>query len=246
MLANTASWDELDGAIRAGQATFAALRSAPFPVVGAPSGMALGGGCELLLHCDRVQAHAESYIGLPEVGVGIVPGWGGCLRLLQRLAGRAPYGPQAPVQAAFETIGLARVSGSAAEARALGFLGPDDRITMNRDRLLADARAFALELADGYAPPEPRELRLPGSSGRAALELGVAGHALAGRALPHDRVVLGVLAHVLSGGDADPTVPVTEQHVYDLERAAVLALLHREPTLQRAEHMLTTGKPLRN
>jgi 3-hydroxyacyl-CoA dehydrogenase len=246
MLANTASWDELDGAIRAGQATFAALRSAPFPVVGAPSGMALGGGCELLLHCDGVQAHAESYIGLPEVGVGIVPGWGGCLRLLQRLAGRAPYGPQAPVQAAFEIIGLGRVSGSAAEARELGFLGPDDRITMNRDRLLADARSFALELAGGYTPPEPQELRLPGPSGRAALELGVAGHALAGRALAHDRVVLGALANVLAGGDADPAVPVTEQHVYDLERAAVLTLLHREPTLQRAEQMLTTGKPLRN
>jgi 3-hydroxyacyl-CoA dehydrogenase len=246
MFANTASWEELDGAIRAGQDTFAALRHAPFPVVGAPSGMALGGGCEILLHCDRVQAHAESYIGLPEVGVGIVPGWGGCLRLLQRLTARAPYGPQAPVQAAFETIALARVSSSAAEARALGFLGPDDRITMNRDRLLADARSFAIELADGYTPPERQELRLPGPSGRAALELGVAGHALAGRALPHDRVVLGALANVLAGGDADPTVPVTEQHVYDLERAAVIALLHTEPTLDRAEQMLMTGKPLRN
>jgi 3-hydroxyacyl-CoA dehydrogenase len=246
MLANTASWDELDAAIRAGQDTFAALRHAPFPVVGAPSGMALGGGCELLLHCDAIQAHAESYIGLPEVGVGIVPGWGGCLRLVQRLAERAPFGPQAPVQAAFETIGLARVSTSAAEARALGFLRPGDRITMNRDRLLGDARGFALELADGYAPPEPAELRLPGPAGRAALELGVAGHALAGRALPLDEVVLAALANVLAGGDADPTVPVTERHVYDLERAAVLALLHREPTLERAEHMLVTGKPLRN
>ena len=246
MLANTASWSELDAAIQAGQATFAALRYAPFPVVGAPSGMALGGGCEVLLHCDAIQAHAESYLGLPEVGVGIVPGWGGCLRLLQRLGERPPHGPQAPVQAAFETIGLARVSGSAAEARTLGFLRAGDRITMNRDRLLADARSLALELADGYAPPAPAELRLPGPSGRAALELGIAGHALAGRALPHDRVVLGVLANVLAGGDADPTSPVTEQHVYDLERAAVLQLLHCEPTLQRAEHMLMTGQPLRN
>ncbi len=246
LLANTASWDDLDAAIRAGQDTFAALRYAPFPVVGAPAGMALGGGCEVLLHCDAIQAHAESYIGLPEVGVGIVPGWGGCLRLVQRLAERAPYGPQAPVQAAFETIGLATVSGSAAEARALGFLRPTDRITMNRDRLLGDARAFALELADGYTPPERLDLRLPGPAGRAALELGVAGHALAGRALPHDRVVLGELANVLAGGDADPTAPVTEQHVYDLERAAVISLLHAEPTLLRAEQMLMTGKPLRN
>ena len=246
LLANTASWDDLDAAIRAGQQTFAALRYAPFPVVGAPAGRALGGGCEVLLHCDAIQAHAESYLGLPEVGVGIVPGWGGCLRLVQRLGERAPHGPQASVQAAFETIGLARVSGSAAEARDLGFLRPGDRITMNRDRLLGDARAFALELADGYAPPEPAELRLPGPSGRAALELGVAGHALAGRALPHDQVVLAALANVLAGGDADPTVPVPEQHVYDLERAAVLSLLHREPTLQRAEHLLMTGKPLRN
>ena len=118
---------------------------------------------------------------------------------------------------------------------------------MNRDRLLADARALALELADGYAPPEPVELALPGPSGRAALELAVAGHALARPgALPHDRVVLAP-RHVLTGGDADPTAPVHRAATStDLERAAFLALLAHEPTLQRMEHMLATGKPLRN
>jgi 3-hydroxyacyl-CoA dehydrogenase len=246
LYANTAAWHDLDLAIRAGQDVYAALRTAPFPVVGAPAGMALGGGCEILLHCDAIQAHAESYIGLPEVGVGIVPGWGGCLRLVERLTAHAPYGPMAPVQAAFETIALAKVSTSAAEARELGFLRPDDRITPNRDRVLGDAKAFALELADGYSPPEPAELRLPGPSGAAALALGVANQALAGRALPHDRVVLAALARVLTGGDADPTVPVAERHVYDLEREAVIELLHLEPTLLRAEQMLLTGKPLRN
>jgi 3-hydroxyacyl-CoA dehydrogenase len=246
LYANTAAWHDLDHGIRAGQETYAALRAAPFPVVGAPCGMALGGGCEILLHCDAVQAHAESYIGLPEVGVGIIPGWGGCLRLLERCTARAPHGPMAPVQAAFEVIALAKVSTSAAEARTLGFLRPHDRITMNRDRVLGDAKAFALELADGYTPPEPVELRLPGPSGAAALALAVANEALAGRALPHDRVVLGALARVLTGGDADPTVPVPERHLYDLEREAVLSLLHTEPTLQRAEQMLLTGKPLRN
>jgi 3-hydroxyacyl-CoA dehydrogenase len=246
LYANTAAWHDLDLAIRAGQEVYAALRTAPFPVVGAPAGMALGGGCEVLLHCDAIQAHAESYIGLPEVGVGIVPGWGGCLRLVERLTAHAPFGPMAPVQAAFETIALAKVSTSAAEARELGFLRPRDRITPNRDRVLGDAKAFALELADGYAPPEPVELRLPGPSGAAALALAVANQALLGRALPHDQVVLAALARVLTGGDADPTEPVPERRVYDLEREAVLDLLHTEPTLLRAEQMLLTGKPLRN
>jgi 3-hydroxyacyl-CoA dehydrogenase len=247
LMANTAMWDQIELGIRGGQGAFAGLKYAPFPVVGASHGLCLGGGCEILLHCDAVQAHAETYMGLVETGVGIVPGWGGCKELLLRATARATAGgPMPPVQEAFETIGLARVSRSAAEARELGFLRDGDRITMNRDRLLADARRRALELADGYRPPEPRELVLPGPAGAAAMRLAVHGLALTGQATPHDVVVTAELARVLSGGDADVTTPVPEQALFDLERSAVVALLRTEPTLDRMEHMLTTGKPLRN
>jgi 3-hydroxyacyl-CoA dehydrogenase len=155
-------------------------------------------------------------------------------------------GPMPPVQQAFETIGLARVSKSAAEARELGFLRSSDQITMNRDRLLADARRRALELVDGYRPPEQTELVLPGPSGAAALQLAVHGLALTGQATPQDVIVTRQLARVLSGGGADPTGTVSEQALFDLEREAVAALLRTEGTLDRMEHMLTTGKPLRN
>jgi 3-hydroxyacyl-CoA dehydrogenase len=246
LLANTADRERLDDFARRGQEAFAGLKHAPFPVVGAPSGRALGGGCEVLLHCDAVQAHAETAMGLVETGVGIVPGWGGCKEILLRRIDEAPRGPLAPVQRAFELIGTARVSGSATEARELGFLRRHDRITANRDRLLADAKAFALELADGYSPPEPRELRLPGPSGAAALVLGARDRAAAGQASAHDLVVAEALARVLSGGDCDPVEPVSEQHVLDLEREAVRGLLATERTLLRMEHVLATGKPLRN
>jgi 3-hydroxyacyl-CoA dehydrogenase len=150
------------------------------------------------------------------------------------------------VQRAFELIVTSRVSGSAAEARELGFLRSHDRITANRDRLLADAKTFAVELADGYTPPEPAELRLPGPSGAAALTLGARDRHAAGQASSHDLVVAGALARVLTGGDCDPVEPVPEQHVLDLEREAVRALLATERTLLRMEHVLATGKPLRN
>jgi 3-hydroxyacyl-CoA dehydrogenase len=155
-------------------------------------------------------------------------------------------GPMPPVQQAFETIGLAKVSKSAAEARELGFLRSTDAITMNRDRLLGDARRRALDLADGYRPPEQRELVLPGPSGAAALRLAVQGMALTGQATPQDVVVTDQLARVLTGGDTDPVAAVPEQALFDLERAAVSALLRTEGTLDRMEHMLSTGKPLRN
>ncbi len=247
LMANTAMWEQLDLGIRGGQGALSGLKYAPFPVVGASHGMCLGGGCEILLHCDAVQAHAETYMGLVEVGVGIVPGWGGCKELLLRkTAARTAGGPMPPVQEAFETIGLARVSRSAAEARELGFLRPTDAITMNRDRLLGDARRRALELVDGYAPPAPQQLVLPGPAGAAALRLAVHGLALTGQASPHDVVVTGHLARVLSGGEADPTSPVSEQAVLDLEREAIVALARTEGTLDRMEHMLMNGKPLRN
>jgi 3-hydroxyacyl-CoA dehydrogenase len=246
--ANIAAWGEIESLIEAGQKAYRALRSAPFPVVGAPAGMALGGGCEILLHCDAVQAHAETYMGLVEVGVGVIPGWGGCASLLARFAAdkKAPKGPMPPVARAFEMIATAQVSKSAAEAQDLGLLRPTDGITANRDRLLADARARALALAENYPPPEPVTLRLPGPSGLAALGLAIDGFAQSGRATPHDVVVSGRLAETLTGGAVDPIDETPLEHVYDLERRAFMALLKQPATLARIEHMLETGKPLRN
>jgi 3-hydroxyacyl-CoA dehydrogenase len=239
----------LEGFLGAGQQAFAALRYASVPVVGAGFGLALGGGCELLLHCDAVVAHAELTAGLPEPKVGLVPGWGGTVRLLQRQAARAdaPRGPLPPGQRAFETIGTGAVSASALQAEALGFLGGEDRIVMNRDHLLADARARAIALADaGYTPPAPALFTLPGPSGKAALMSQALGQRHLGKASDHDLAVLEQLATVLTGGSADPAVPVPEATLLRLEREALLDLAFRPATLQRIEHMLATGKPLRN
>ena len=246
---NIAAWDEVDKLVKDGQEAYKALKYAPFPVVGAPSGMALGGACELLLHADAVQAHAESYIGLVEVGVGLVPGWGGCKEMLFRAKAdkRLLKGPMPAVSRVFETIGTAAVSKSAAHAMELGFLRPDDGITMNRDRLLADAKARALALAEGYRPPKaPEPIQLPGPSGRAALSLAVDQLAAAGKATPYDRVVTGHLAAVLTGGETDLMDAVGEEELLALERAEFAALVRQPGTLDRVEHMLETGKPLRN
>ncbi|HZH25589.1 MAG TPA: 3-hydroxyacyl-CoA dehydrogenase/enoyl-CoA hydratase family protein [Azospirillaceae bacterium] len=246
---NIAMWPVVEEGIAQGQQAYKALKYAPFPSVAAPSGMALGGGCEILMHCSAVQAHAETYTGLVEVGVGVVPGWGGCKELIARYNAnpKRPGGPMPPVAKAFEVIGTAKVSKSAAEAKELGFLRPDDGITMNRDRLLFDAKRKALALLDGYKPPEPVEIRLPGATGKAALMLAVRDFAAQGKATPHDVVVSEALATVLTGGEgADWTVPVKEDDLLDAERAAFMTLLKTPGTVARIEHMLETGKPLRN
>ncbi len=247
--ANLAMWRAIEESVAAGQEAYKGLKYAPFPVVGAPSGMALGGGCEILLHCDAIQAHAESYLGLVEVGVGVVPGWGGCKEMTVRWATNPhrPGGPMPGVAKAFETISTATVATSAAEAMELLFLRPGDAVTMNRDRLLADAKAKALELlAAGYAPPEPVAVTLPGPSGRVALEMAVDGFVANGKATAHDAVVAKALAVVLTGGDTDLADTVTEDDLSRLEREAFLDLVRTPGTLARIEHMLETGKPLRN
>ncbi|MBL8709872.1 MAG: 3-hydroxyacyl-CoA dehydrogenase, partial [Rhodospirillaceae bacterium] len=247
--ANIAMWPMIDDMIGSGQATYKAVKFAPFPVVGAPSGMALGGGCEVLLHCAAIQAHAETYVGLVEVGVGLIPGWGGCKEMLLRWqpGPRDPKGPMPPVAQAFEAISLAKVAKSAHEAKELRFLRAGDGITMNRDRLLYDAKKKALDLiAAGYQPPVPQEVRLPGPTGRTALKLAVEGFALQGKALPHDVTVSDALAEVLTGGKTDITEVVSEDQIAKLEKKAFMTLLRTGPTLARMEHMLTTGKPLRN
>jgi 3-hydroxyacyl-CoA dehydrogenase len=236
------------GYLRQGQQVFRKIKYLPIPVVAAAAGAAVGGGCELLLHCATVQAHAELNVGLVETRIGVIPGWGGCKELMLRLSepGRT-RGPLAPAQGAFDAIGYARVSTSALDARALGFLRESDGITMNLDRLLADAKAAALRKADGYQAPEPRLLVLAGPSGASALLSALDGAELAGRLMPHDRVVGEALIGVLTGGPAaDPVRPQPEDALFDLEREAFLTLYATPATQDRVQHMLTTRKPLRN
>ncbi len=245
--ANIAAWGEIDKLIGTGQQVFKALKYAPFPVVAAPAGLALGGGCELVLHADAVQAHAELYIGLVECGVGLVPGWGGTGEMLARC--QQPGDPRGPVPAAarlFETIGTATVSRSADEAGRLRFLRDGDGITMNRDRLLADAKARALSMVPDYVPPAPPEFRLSGASGRLLMRLAAEGFRRRGLAGEYDMTISDALAEVLSGGEADLVDAVSEKSLLELERRVFLRLIRSERSLARIEHMLDTGKPLRN
>jgi 3-hydroxyacyl-CoA dehydrogenase len=222
--ANTAMWPMIEDIVSQGQNTLAALRAAPFPVVAAPSGLALGGGCEVVLWSDAVQAHAR-FAADP----------------------KRPNGPMPPVATAFETIALAKVATSAFEAKEFGFLRPGDDITFNRERLLADAKARALAMAADYAPAEEAELILPGPAGKAALGLALREFRNKGVATAHDERVATVLAEVLTGGGtADPTETVSAQQVLDLEREGFMRLVRTGPTLARIEHTLETGKPLRN
>ena len=247
--ANIAAWETIDAVIAAGQATFQALKYAPFPVVAAPAGMALGGGCEILLHADAVQAYAETYAGLVECGVGLVPAWGGCKEMLMRSAdqGRLPGGPMPAPNKLFEMISTATVSKSAAQAMTMAVLRSSDSITMNRSRLLADAKERALALVAGYVPPAPPQpIRLPGVAGKLAMDLAVTGYRNRGLATEHDATVFGALAEVLSGGDADPLDLVTEDDLLKLERRAFMELVRNPKTLARIEATLGTGKPLRN
>jgi 3-hydroxyacyl-CoA dehydrogenase len=249
--AQEGNWDEIDLMIRAFQNSTQALRDADVPVVVAPAGLTLGGGCEIALHGDRVQASAESYIGLVEVGVGLIPGGGGTKEMLARAVDGLPatHADLLPfVQRVFETIGFARVSTSAADARRLGFLDLADRVTMNRERLLADAKAHALErVREGYQRPAPRAGILVGGEGvLAALKLGVHLAWRAGRISDHDAVVGRTLAHVLAGGSLPHQAMVSEQYLLDLEREAFLKLCGERKTLERIQHTLKTGKPLRN
>jgi 3-hydroxyacyl-CoA dehydrogenase len=246
--ANIAAWPKITESVKQGQDIYKKLKFAPFPVIGAPSGMALGGGCEILLHCDVIEAHAETYMGLVEVGVGLVPAWGGCKEMLLRWSDNPKHakGPMPAVSKVFETVATATVAKSAEEARSLLYLRPNDGIVMNRDRLLARAKERALSMVKDYMPPEPRELQLPGPSGETAMTLVLNDFRRAGKATDHDVAVGKKLAHVLAGGKVDPTETLTEDKLLNLERAAIVSLLRTSPTLDRIEHMLETGKPLRN
>ena len=245
--ANVGLWQAIEQLVKNLQDALMGFKYAPFPVVGAPAGMALGGGCEVLLHCAAIQAHAELYTGLVEVGVGLVPAGGGSKEMITRHSLNRRGGGFMPATiSAFENISMAKVSTSAAEARQMGILRPGDGITMNRRRVLADAKARALDLVKGYHPPQPQELHLAGASGRAALKLAAWGVKLAGKASEYDMVVADHVARIITGGDTDLLRPVDEATLLRLEREAFMDLARRGPTLARIEHMLDTGKPLRN
>jgi len=225
-----------------GQEAFRALKYAPFPVVGAAVGLALGGGCEVLLHCDSIVAHAELNAGLPEVSVGLVPGWGGCTQMLLRAAALAdsPKGPVAVSHKVFSTIQSAAVSSSALVAREMGILRPQDQIVMSRERVLFEARNQALKLANqGYAAPAEPSLFLPGSTGLASIRHLVVAEQVAGRMSASDAAIAEVLASVLTGGKrADPLVPVAEKNLYQNDLDALIELARTASTRARIEQVL--------
>jgi 3-hydroxyacyl-CoA dehydrogenase len=251
-------WDEIDFAIKQFQGMTQAIKFCTRPVVTASFGMTLGGGCEINLHSAARQPHAETYMGLVEVGVGLLPGGGGCKEMLLRAIEKAhavrPDGRGESVEMvegmkrAFEIIGMAKVSTSASEARDLGFLSEGDLITMNRDRLLSDAKERALELARaGYQPPVPRtDIPAPGENVLATLRLGIHLMRQAEYISDHDVKVGTKVAEVICGGNVSPGTPVTEEYLLDLEREAFKSLCGEKKTQERIQFTLKTGKPLRN
>ncbi len=264
---NIAMWPQVESFVARGQKVFMDLKFAKFPVISAPSGMALGGGCEILLAADAVQAHAETYTGLVEVGVGLIPGWGGCKEMILRYQERErakfekdlgkigaknmwmspSTTPVGAVRKAFETIGMATVAKSAQEAVDIGYFRYTDGITMNRDRLLYDAKQRALSMAKNYTPPEKQtDVRLGGEGAKMALDLAVSDLRKSGKATPYDVVVSDHLATVLSGGGKDYTETLSEDDFLKLELQEFMKLLRNDGTLDRIESMLSTGKPLRN
>jgi 3-hydroxyacyl-CoA dehydrogenase len=238
LAAQQGEWDEIGAGIRRFQLACMALKYAPRPVVSAPFGMALGGGCEIAMAARRAQAAAETYMGLVETGVGLIPAGGGCKEMLLRLGDS---------KRAFELIGYGKVSESAVHARELGFLRASDQITMNRERLLFDAKAAALAAVSSWAPGVPRQdIPVEGEAGYALLKMGMILAHEGSYISDYDMVVGEKLAHILSGGRGVGCRQVSEQHLLDLEREAFLSLCGNAKTQERMQYMLKNGRPLRN
>ncbi|HEY1986021.1 MAG TPA: 3-hydroxyacyl-CoA dehydrogenase NAD-binding domain-containing protein [Terracidiphilus sp.] len=265
LTAQEGDWEELDAAIRGFQQMTAAVKFCPRPVVVAPFGMTFGGGTEICLHAARRQPFAETYIGLVEAGVGLIPGGGGTkemlLRALDAATALAPPDPKDPpsrfaqsaelqtaLKRSLETIAMAKVSTSAVEARALGLLAPADRVTLNRKRLLLDAKSQAAALAEaGYAAPRPRtQIPAPGLAALGVLNTGIFLMGEAGFASEHDQKVARWAAYILAGGKVTAGSLVGEHYLLDLEREAFLSLCGERKTQERIAFTLKTGKPLRN
>ena len=250
--AQSGQWDELTYFIKHGQDTFMGLRTAPKPVVAAPFNRALGGGVEVCLASDRIVASAETYMGLVEIGVGLIPGWGGCKELVRRQISPHMHAtnvnPTPYLRQVFETIGFAKVSMSGAEARALGFLADSDRIIMNREHLLAEAKREVLDMAaDGYLPPVTTgNVYAAGRDVNASVRIETYSMVQGGFISEYDALIANKLGYILAGGDLSEGAWMDEQYFLDLEREAILSLLGEPKTQERIWHMLQNGKPLRN
>jgi 3-hydroxyacyl-CoA dehydrogenase len=241
--ANSGDWAGIDMMVTRGQTMMRAFKFSPVPVVAAPAGLALGGGCEVLLHCAAVQAHAGLSTGLVEPLVGLIPGWGGCKELLIRKGANGQEDVVAAILASFEQVTMTKTSKSAVEAKELTYLRDHDGISTNLDHLFADAKTLALRLAENYMPPHPVHFHLPGQP---AIEKMMEVAKLSGKTHPHDHAIAHHLAKVLSGGEKAGATPVTEDDVFELEKLNFIALCKMPATAARIDAMLKTGKPLRN
>lgn len=250
MYAVEQDWDEINMMIAQFQRTMMRLRYSAVPVVSTPFGLTLGGGCELNLHADHVQAHAETYMGLVEVGVGLIPAGGGTKEMALRLSDSLQEGDVElnRLQNTLMTIAMAKVSTSAVEAFELGFMRPSDSITTSRRQLIGDAKAKAIELANrGYVQPiQRKDIKVQGRSGLALAKAGLHGMWRGHYISDHDKKVVDKLAYVLCGGDLSSPQLVSEQYLLDLEREAFLSLCGEKKTLERIQAVLTTGRPIRN
>ncbi len=243
-------WDELDFAIKTLQDTTQRIRFSKGPVVAVPFQLTLGGGVEIVQPAAHRVVAAETYMGLVEVGVGLIPGGGGNLRMILNAmdGGTGRMGAFQKIQKTFETVGFAKVATSADEAKHLGYLKKDDTVVLNRDHLIQTAKNKALELADGYEPPTYRDnLKLPGAGGRTAMSMALKGFKMQGKISEHDMFIGEKLAYVMTGGDkAGLTKTVDEQYILDIEREAFISLGGEKLTQDRISYMLKKGKPLRN
>lgn len=252
LAAENKEWDKIDEIAKALQNFLMAIRYSPKPVVTAPFGYTLGGGCEVALAGSRIVAHAESYVGLVEVGMGLIPAGGGCKELLRRIVSPAMQTPNVDplpfLQRVFETIGMAKVATSAEEARQMGFLAPADRVVMNRDHLIAEAKRTVLEMvAEGYRPPaRGKIIYAAGERMLAALRIAIYSMVQGKYVSEYDAHIGNKIAYVLCGGDLTAPTWVDEQYILDLEREAFIALCGEEKTRERIWHFLSTGKMVRN
>jgi 3-hydroxyacyl-CoA dehydrogenase len=251
MAINTKNWAILEKLIVEFQRANLRLRTSDFPVVAAPAGLALGGGAEVVMGCTAVRAHAELYMGLVELGVGVIPAGGGCLDMVERFCGNLPddpsFDPMPFIKGAFTNIAMAKVSVGAEEAKILGYLRPTDAITLSRDLLVHDAKQTVLGMQRaGYRRPRPMSFRLPGHNGAAAFRWFLDSMMRGSQITEHEFKIASKIANILCGGDTCTRVKVSQQHILDLEREAFMSLCGEPKTQERMQYMLTNGKPLRN
>ncbi len=249
-LSQNNQWEALDFAVKTMQDMTQRIRFSPGPVVAAPFQLTLGGGVELVQPAAHRIAAAETYMGLVEVGVGLIPGGSGNLRMILNAmeGGTGRMGAFQKIQKTFETVGFAKIATSADETKHLGYLKKDDTVILNRDYLIQAAKDKAIELAQNYTPPIYRDdLKLPGAGGRTAMAMALKGFKMQGKISDHDQKIGEKLAYVLTGGDkAGLTKSVDEQYLLDIEREAFVSLAGEQLTQDRITYMLKKGKPLRN